>query len=100
MQAGHDWYEERQPGLGREFAVDVFDARDQGIKFPLAHRRYEHADLPDLPEVRKVQLERFSEYGILYTVVGNTFWIVAVAHAKRRPGYWTKRLSDVPLGRQ
>ena len=23
MQGGYDWYEERQPGLGRAFAVEV-----------------------------------------------------------------------------
>ena len=66
------------------------------MRLPLEHRRYEHVKLPELPEVRKLQLERFTEYGIVFTVIGDTFWILAVAHAKRRPGYWASRLSEVP----
>lgn len=46
--------------------------------------------------MRKLQLHRFSEYGLVYTVANDTFWIVAVAHAKRRPGYWTGRLKRLP----
>lgn len=88
MQGGHDWYEEREPGLGRDFAVAVFETLDQTRRFPLVPRRYDH--------VRKAQLERFNEYGIVYTVVGDTIWILAVAHAKRRPGYWAGRLKSVP----
>lgn len=45
--------------------------------------------------MRKVQLKRFSEYGLIYTVIEDTFWIVAVAHAKRRPGYWIARLNGL-----
>lgn len=96
LQAGHDWYDERQPGLGRALATETFEAVAQGARFPLAHKRYEHANLPDLPEVRRVRLARFSEYGVIYTVIGDTFWVVALAHAKRRPGYWTERISDLP----
>jgi hypothetical protein len=96
MQGGHTWYEDREPGLGRDFAVAVFDALDQATRFPLLARRYEHVQLPDLPEVRKVQLERFTEYGIVYTLVGETLWILAVAHSKRRPGFWAGRLGKIP----
>ena len=95
LQVGHDWYEQRNPGLGREFAVEVFKTIDQAQRFPLAQRRYEQVKLPDLPEVRKVQLERFTEYGVVYTLVGEKLWILGVAHAKRRPGYWAGRLQEV-----
>lgn len=97
MQAGHDWYAEREPdlGLAQDFAVEVFDAIDTALRFPLAPRRYEHVNLADLAEVRKIQLERFNEYGIVYTVLNDTLWILAVAHAKRRPGYWLDRVHDL-----
>jgi hypothetical protein len=65
---------------------------NQALKHPLTPRKYEHPNLPAEPEVRKLQLHRFSEYGLVYSIVNDTFWIVAVAHAKRRPGYWTDRL--------
>lgn len=95
LRAGYDWYDERQAGLGSQLAAETFEAVAEGARFPLAHKRYEHAQLPELPEVRKVQLGRFSEYGVIYTVVDDTFWVIAVAHAKRRPGYWADRLDTL-----
>lgn len=92
LQAGHDWYDEREAGLGRQLAAEVFEVLDRAIRHPSVPKRYEHPNLPAEAEVRKLQLHRFSEYGLVYTVVNDTFWIVAVAHAKRRPGYWTNRL--------
>lgn len=92
LQAGHDWYEEREPGLGRQLAAEVFVALAQVVRHPYILRRYDHPGLPGRPEVRKVQLERFHEYGVVYTVVNDTFWVVAIAHAKRMPGYWADRL--------
>jgi len=92
LQAGHDWYDERQAGLGRQLAVEVFKTLDQAMRHPFLPKRYEHPNLPAEPEVRKLQLHRFNEYGLVYTVVNDMFWIVAIAHAKRRPGYWMDRV--------
>jgi plasmid stabilization system protein ParE len=92
LEAGHDWYEEREPGLGSALARELDSVVKQAVRRPLMPKKYEHPQLPDEPWVSKVQLKRFSEYGLVYTVVDDTFWIVAVAHAKRRPGYWTDRL--------
>lgn len=74
----------------------MFKTLDQAVRHPFLPKRYEHPNLPAEPEVRKLQLHRFSEYGLVYTVANDTFWIVAVAHAKRRPGYWTGRLKRLP----
>lgn len=92
LQSGHDWYDEREPGLGRQFAAEVFAVADEALRHPFLPHRYEHPGLPAEPEVRKVHLRRFDEYGLVYAVVDDAFWIIAVAHAKRRPGYWTGRL--------
>lgn len=95
LQGGYDWYDEREPGLGQQLAVETFEVLDQAVRHPFAPKRYEHPKLPAEPAVRKVQLRRFSEYGLVYTVVNGTFWVVAVAHAKRRPGYWVDRLKKL-----
>lgn len=92
LQAAHDWYDEREPGLGQQLATEVFKALDQVVSYPFVLKKYEHPNLRAEPDVRKVQLKRFDEYGLVYTVVDDTFWIVAVAHMKRRPGYWADRL--------
>lgn len=85
------WYNERQPGLGAAFAAEVLTTADVTMRRPFVLRTYEHPGLPSGIEFRKVQLTRFSEYGLIYSVAGETFWIVAVAHDKRQPGYWIGR---------
>lgn len=40
--------------------------------------------------LRRLPLRRFP-YGIVYRVSGDTLRIVALAHQKRRPGYWRGR---------
>lgn len=95
LQSGHDWYDEREPGLGRRLAAEVFAVLDQAVRHPSLPKKYEHPGLPDEPEVRKVQLQRFDEYGLVYTVIDDTLWIVAVAHARRKPGYWIARLKKL-----
>jgi hypothetical protein len=39
---------------------------------------------------RKVRLRRFP-YLIYYVELDDSLWIAAVAHQKRRPGYWSHR---------
>lgn len=46
-------------------------------------------------EVRRVNLTpRFGEYYIAYMVWREKVVILAVAHAKRRPYYWSQRIED------
>lgn len=42
---------------------------------------------------RRCLTNRF-EYGIIYQVQGDEVRILAVAHHKRRPGYWKERSGD------
>jgi len=95
LQNGYDWYNKRKPGLGRQLAVDLYKTVDQALQNPLMPRKYKHPKLPAEPWIRKIQLRRFDEYGLFYTVFNGTFWIVAVAHAKRKPGYWIDRLDHL-----
>lgn len=82
-------------GLGATVAIEVFATADSAIDRPFVPRRFERPDLPSDVDVRKIQLMRFNEYGVIYTVVDDTFWIVAVVHAKRKPGYWINRLTKL-----
>lgn len=92
LQSGYDWYEQRQPGLGRRLAVEVFATLDMAVRNPMMARKMEHPSLPRQPEVRRVGLRRFDEYGVVYTVLDGTFWILAIAHSKRQPGCWLDKL--------
>lgn len=79
------WYEERCVGLGAEFLDAVTDttaliqARPE-IGSPVAHD----------PLTQRVLVRR-CPYQVVYHVTPTQIVIVAVAHLKRRPGYWKNR---------
>jgi len=43
------------------------------------------------PDIRSAKVKRFP-YRVVYVVVGEDVDVIAVAHAKRRPTYWRRRL--------
>lgn len=82
------WYESREPGLGDRFTTALGRAFDRLRENPdvglVCLRRRSGAD------VRRILLHRFP-FAVFYTVIGHNVEVVAIAHAKRRPGYWKKR---------
>ena len=79
------WYETKRTGLGVELIAAVDRAFEEIAEAPLACGLWRD----DRPYRRKV-LARFP-YVIFFRVEGDAVVIMAVAHAKRRPGYWTQR---------
>ena len=85
LSAAATWYESRRPGLGVEF-VAVIDAALERI-----------LDNPDASAVwmrgrpfRRQVVERFP-FVIFYSSSEESVEVYAVAHARRRPGYWLDR---------
>ena len=71
------WYEERQPGVGRQFEDELEKL------FERIRQRPEH--FPKVtPTVRKAQLPRF-RYKILFTVEGDEIGVLAIYHPSRNP---------------
>jgi plasmid stabilization system protein ParE len=85
-EAAVRWYNERVPGLGGDFRLELFAGieriREQPHVWPFS--AYDQ-------RARRFLLARFP-YSIVY-LAGNDdiVTVVAVAHAKRRPGYWRRR---------
>ena len=78
-----NWYFERSPQAAEAFLHEV----DRAIALI--------AEAPDLwpsfeRETRRYVLRRFP-FSIIYRTLGNRLEVVAVAHDKRRPGYWHSR---------
>jgi toxin ParE1/3/4 len=78
------YYEDKAPGLGLDFEAEVERAvqsirqsperwplRDDGTRRHLTHR---------FPFV------------VVYTYLNDHIWILAFAHCKRKPDYWTDRI--------
>ena len=83
------YYEERRQHLGIEF-FDAVDATiDHILESPRAGTRVLRmpADLP----VRRRAVTRFP-YHVIYLEVGTEVRVLAIAHDRRKPGYWKERL--------
>jgi len=83
------WYESRRMGLGVEF-IEAFEAvLDQiGLWPELGHV------VPGLPAdvpARRLPLARFP-YHVAYLDWNGVIRVLAVAHDRRRPGYWFSRI--------
>lgn len=80
IQTAARWYEAREFGLGQAFiaeVLEVFDAIELAPEtFPFLRAPY-----------RRKLLERFP-YAVIYKVTPGRVYVRAVAHGKRRPGYW------------
>jgi plasmid stabilization system protein ParE len=78
-----DYYEQQQTGLGRRLWQEV----DEHLAWILSH-----SEVPRLRPggYQRVNLRVFPFY-LAYIGRGETIWILALAHAHRRPQYWIDR---------
>ncbi len=77
------WYAERDPRVAARFAVELEAALNRIAEAPHRWPAYFHG-------TRRVRLTRFP-YLVAYREDPTRILVVAIAHAKRRPGYWKKR---------
>jgi plasmid stabilization system protein ParE len=83
-EAATRWYADRSPTAATAFTDEIDTAIAEINSLPLAWPAYHH-------DTRRFLLRRFP-YSVVYRVSERLILVVAVAHAHRRPGYWTKRL--------
>jgi plasmid stabilization system protein ParE len=85
------WYRARWPGLESEFLAEVDRVLPLIGNSPTAFPRLR--DLPEDLVIRRALLPRFP-YTLIFMDLGEHIRVLAVAHAKRRPGYWLERVGD------
>ena len=77
------WYFDRSPIAADAFRVELFDAIDglttAAIDWP-----------KDEDGTRRYHLRHFP-YTVMYEVIGRQVTVFAIAHQRRRPGYWQDR---------
>jgi toxin ParE1/3/4 len=83
-RAARAWYAERSASIAAKFIAELDRAIEQVTTSPKQWPTYLHG-------TRVYQLPRFP-YLMVFLELDDTVQIVAVAHGKRRPGYWKKRL--------
>ena len=78
------YYERNVTGLGERFGSEVRYAIERLLGYP-------ELGSPMDADLRRLVLIRFP-YLLIYSFTPKMLRIVAVAHARRRPGYWRARL--------
>ena len=86
-----DWYDEREVAVGERFEVAVRAAIDAAVDSPESWAVWPGWERE--PVVRSKGVSDF-QYRVVYFVRDDQLIIVAVAHAKRRPGYWPERVGS------
>jgi toxin ParE1/3/4 len=84
--AAIDWYVERDPIVAAAFAQVVDAAVREIAAIPVGWPTWAGRD-----DVRRRVLRRYP-YSLVYLVEETTIIVLAVAHHKRRPGYWLRRV--------
>ena len=82
--AAVEYYEESQSGLGRRFRLHVESAVQSIGEDPFRYRVLH-------PPFRRCLLQKFP-YSVIFSIESEHILIIAVAHTKRKPGYWHERL--------
>lgn len=78
-----DYYEDIDPGLGYDFALEVYSTIQRAVDYPTAWAVLDG-------EVRRCLVRRFP-FGVLYTAEQAEIFVVAVMNLHRQPGYWIDR---------
>ncbi len=78
-----EYYESQSHGLGADFLGEFERTLDFLLRFTGAGRLLPHGS-------RRLSLRRFP-YHLIYRIDPDRVLILAVAHHRRRPGYWRAR---------
>ena len=78
-----DYYDECQEKLGAQFAKEVYKSIQVILQFPQAWS-------PLSKNTRRCLINRFP-YGIIYQVIKNEIFIIAIMQLSKKPNYWDDR---------
>lgn len=74
------WYSARNPAAARAFAEELDSSLQSLIVSPDRWPKFS-------PAVRRYVMPRFA-FNVLYRIRDNEILVLAIAHQRRRPGYW------------
>jgi plasmid stabilization system protein ParE len=84
-RAARAWYQERSASTAEAFLAELDHAVAMIGASPLRYPAHAHG-------TRRFVMRRFP-FSVVYRVLDDDVLIVAVAHGRRRPGYWRARSS-------
>jgi plasmid stabilization system protein ParE len=78
-----DWYREEDPNAAARFIIALEATYRAILESPT---RY-----PKLPGGCRYRIVEKHPISVIYRIVAGEIEVVAIAHAKRKPGYWRRR---------
>jgi toxin ParE1/3/4 len=84
IKTAHAWYARQSIPAAEGFFVELVPALDRIEKRPRLYSPYIYG-------TQRLILNKYP-FSIVYRELLQEIQIIAVAHAKQRPGYWAKRL--------
>jgi plasmid stabilization system protein ParE len=79
------WYDNERPGLGEEFAQEVYQALERAGSQPEFFRK-------ERGQARKIRLKRFKAYAIYFAAKDDVCSVLSVFHGSRNPAELRRRL--------
>jgi plasmid stabilization system protein ParE len=83
VAAAFDWYENEEPGLGREFLGELDAAYERIAHGPLAYQDIRGG-------IRRALIRRFP-YAVYFAIEGELIVVLAVLHVAKDPAEWQRR---------
>lgn len=84
IHASYVWYESKSNGLGKQFLDSIESSINSISKFPKSNQIIKS-------DIRRCLTPKFP-FGVLYKIVDNKIFIIAIMHLKRKPYYWLDRI--------
>lgn len=81
-----EYYELEIKGLGKKFLKEVLETTHLISQFPQLFSK-------NSDNTRKAVLRKFP-YNLVYSILNDKIYIIAVAHQNRSPEYWIDRVKD------
>lgn len=83
LETSAAWYAQRSQDAARGFAIEVdaslMKIANDPLRFPLIDQRHQACGIARYP------------FQIVFRNDGARIYVIAIAHAKRRPDYWSER---------
>jgi hypothetical protein len=84
------WYSAERPGFGSQFGAALEEAVSVLMQDTIPATRYPY--VPEDLDALRIGLKRFP-YDVVFVAGAHEILVVAIAHHRRRPGYWHGRLA-------
>jgi plasmid stabilization system protein ParE len=83
IKSSYDWYESQAEGLGENLLSELESAYEAIIELPETWQKFQKG-------FRRFLLSKFP-FSVIYRLIDNSIYIVAVMHNSRKSGYWATR---------